>query len=318
MKFRTCVTILLSLVLLGTALAQPLGFGAARQGSVLYASGSAIAKLASKYEDIDLRMRSHRSTTQFIPLVNSGELAFGFANAMELQFAFEGRKIFADRGNPNLRLVSVMYPLLLTLATRADESSVQTLSDLKGLRVPGEYRGAPVGRILVDAMLANGGLTSDDVNIVPISSFHDGTEAFASGRADAVLVILGAGFVAEVERRAGRLRALSMEDNEPAVAAMRTHIPVASLTRVEPSSRFIGIDRPMNVMTYNLYVFTHDGVAEETVYKVARVLYERQEELARIARVFNGFKPERMAQEIGVPYHPGALRLFLEKKLKMH
>ena len=92
------------------AAAAPLGFAAARQGSILYSTGGAIAKVVKQTADIDLRMRSHQSTTQYMPLVDSGEMAFGLANTLELQFAYQGVKLFEGKPHTNLRTVGVVFP----------------------------------------------------------------------------------------------------------------------------------------------------------------------------------------------------------------
>lgn len=310
------MTVLLSVVLVahGVAVAQPVGFAVARQGGPLYAAGSAIAKLAKRYEDLDLKIRSHQSTTQYMPLVDSGEMAFGLANAMELQFAYEGTKLYEGLRHENLRVVGAVFPTWSTLGLRASDSASVSgnIADVRGLRLAGVYDGAPIGRLLTDAYLANAGMTTNDVEIVPTSSFRDSVELFVSGRIDAVIVVIGSGFFADLEQRAGKLLLLSMNDEPQAVKAAQEHIPVAKIRRIEPAPRLTGVDRPIKVMSYNFLLFANADVANETVYKMARIIQDRRSELGQLAPIFQSPNPG-VADKIDVPYHPGAIRFFKEK-----
>jgi len=299
------------------AVAEPLGFAVARQGGPLYASAGAISKLAKRDEGIDLRLRSHQSTTQFLPVVDGGELAFGMANAMELRFAYDGVKLFEGRRLENLRVVGVLFPTHITMALLAADSETMNgnIDNLRNKRLPGGYSGAPVGELLINASLANAGLDEADVEKVPVTGFTDGMEYFVTGRVDAAMVILGAGFVADMERRAGKLRLLSLNDDDDSVRALEQQIPVARITPMKANPRLVGMDRPINVMTYNFLVFANRNTPEDAVYKIARILYEQQPELAKLAPMFRLSNPENIVEDIGVPYHPGAIRYYRENSI---
>ena len=66
------------------AQAQTRGFGTMNPGTLSNNIGSAIAKLMVEKLKIEARIQPHRGTTDYVPLINSGELDFGISNSPEL------------------------------------------------------------------------------------------------------------------------------------------------------------------------------------------------------------------------------------------
>src|SRR3989304_4631131 len=67
----------------------------------------------------------------------------------------------------------------------AKDSSIGTVADLKGKRVPSDFPGIPIVRLNATALLASAGLTFDDVVKVPVSDLVANYQAFLEGRTDA-------------------------------------------------------------------------------------------------------------------------------------
>ena len=95
---------------LGSAKAQPVGLGTSPQGTLTYAIGAAVAKVLGETGNIQSRVQPSSGTGTMIPLVNSGEIDFGFANTLELYDAFHGVGTFDKRPNPKLRTVGGDLP----------------------------------------------------------------------------------------------------------------------------------------------------------------------------------------------------------------
>ena len=75
----------------GSAQAQTRGFGTMNPGTLSNNIGSVIAKLMVEKLGIQARIQPHRGTTDYVPLINSGELDFGISNVIEISNAFHGK-----------------------------------------------------------------------------------------------------------------------------------------------------------------------------------------------------------------------------------
>jgi TRAP-type uncharacterized transport system substrate-binding protein len=50
----------------------------------------------------------------------------------------------------------------------------------------------------------------------------------------------------------------------------------------------------------------------DLVYNIVKTLHDNKEDLVKGAPVFRGFDPKGMTEEIGVPWHPGAIKYYTE------
>ena len=124
------------------------------------------------------KLLSRTITTDSVdPMINNGELDFGFANAVEVGFASTGTGTYAGKPNKKLRLVGTMFPLKTGLMVVAD-TGINTIADLKakasGLRIASEYKGSTIIPYYIEGGLANGGMKYDDFIKVPVSNFVKG------------------------------------------------------------------------------------------------------------------------------------------------
>jgi TRAP-type uncharacterized transport system substrate-binding protein len=94
---------------------------------------------------------------------------------------------------------------------------------------------------------------------------------------------------------------------------MRKFIPVAYATEVKPGKGRAGVDEPTWVYAYDYLVLANDKVADDVVYKLAKLMHDHQKELAANFGALSGFDPNRMAKDMGpVQFHPGAIKFYKE------
>jgi uncharacterized protein len=57
----------------------------------------------------------------------------------------------------------------------------------------------------------------------------------------------------------------------------------------------------------------NDKVADDVVYKLAKLMHDHKKELAANFGALNGFDPDRMAKDMGpAKFHPGAIKYYKE------
>lgn len=282
------------------------------QGSIFYSASVTLGKILDEKLKMQVRVQPMGGSSTYIPLLNRGEVDFGLTNVDDSVKAYKGAGHF-KRPNPDLRLAVALFPLTLGVIVPAD-SPVQKVADLKGKRMPSGYRSQVTGVVLQNAVLANGGLTMKDIRPVPAPSLFAGVDLLAEGKVDAATISIGTAqgqrAHAELASRGG-IRFLNLDDSPAGIAAIRKYLPARPL-KVMPAKNRIGIVGPTTVMAYTIFFTTNAKMPDDVVYNVVRTLSVSREEMMKGTPALAGFDPKRMTEEIGVPWHPGAIRFYRE------
>jgi TRAP transporter TAXI family solute receptor len=293
------------------ASAQIYSLGTGKQGFFTYSAGAAIAKVAAD-GGLNLRIKPFGGTSAYVPGVNAGEQQFGLANELETHYAVTGEVIYKDKKQEDLRVVAVLTPLYSEFFVRAD-SPIKKIADLKGKRVPTDYASQRVLDVLTRGTLANGVLSYDDIQKVPVPNVVGGADEFAKGNADVFMFALGSGKVAEVDAQVGGVRVLPVDPSPEAMARLRKIIPVAYATQVTPGKGRAGVTEPAWVYAYDYLVLANNKVADDVVYTLTKLMHDHKAELAANFGALGGFDPKRMAKDMGpVQFHPGAIKFYKE------
>jgi TRAP transporter TAXI family solute receptor len=224
----------------------------------------------------------------------------------------QGIAIYQGKPNPKVRAVAIMVPFYAAMFVRKD-SDIKSIADLKGKRVPSEYTSARTLVQLVSGYLANGGISYDDVQKVPVPSVPAGADAFAEGKADAFMFALGSAKVAETAAKVGGLRALPISDKPDAVKRLRDVVPVAYAIKVEPGKGRVGVEEPTMLYAYDYLVLASAAASDDAAYKLAKAMHDNKAALAAGFGPLAGFDPKRMVKELdGIEWHPGAIKYYKE------
>lgn len=313
---KLLATIALGAVAFGPqAVAQPLGLGSSPQGTLTYTLAATVSKVLAEQAKIPSRVQPSSGTGAMIPLVNSGEIDIGFCNTLELYESFHGTGTFDKRPNPKLRAVAVIFPLRTGLFVRND-SPIKTIADLKGKTAANGFTSQEIIQTTVDAMLATGGLTAKDMRTVLVPNLIRGVDEFMAGRVDMTTFALGGAKVSEADASVGGIRYLDLGNDPAGVAAMQKIFRNSYVQRVEPAPNLPGVRAPLYTMHYDYTVFAGADVPAERVKAVVKAIAENKDALAQGLPLFRGMRTERMFNQIGVPYHEGALAYFKEQGIQ--
>ena len=297
----------------GAASAQVVSMATGAQGTLAYNSGQAVAVVANE-NGITVRTQP---LVGYMPLLNSGEVDFGFVNGAEAEFAYTGTGNF-DREHPDVRLVGTMFPLTTGIMAPCD-LGLQSVADLEGrgdLRIASEYTSSTIIPFYIEGILASGGMTYEDFETVPVSSFVDGIDALGGGLVDVALVSLnaGAGQQAAVQLQdRGGLCYISMDDSEEGFAAYADVLPTGQIRAMPQNENINGLqDWGANLIAVPWMLLASSSVDDETVHSLISVIHQNQEGLAASFGAFNNADFTNMAPANAMPYHPGALSYYAE------
>lgn len=285
-------------------------------GSVFYAIGSGLAKVASDAGFMQLGVQPYAGTSTFVPLLESGELDFGVNNAVDMGLVYRGPNFKIGGRNPfpagpNLRLVMRGAPLMIAPVVRRD-SPIKTVAEMKGKRVTGEYPANLAIWYNVFGWLASAGMTWSDVKVVPVPALNDGIDALVQGRADVSSYALNGAKVREADAAVG-VKHASIDCSPDGEKRLRTAVPGYYPRRVQKGEAF-GVAEDMCAVAYDIYVVAGKGVADALVEAMLRATWEHGDKLPPIHPIFKEWTRERFASpDITMPYHPAAVRFYKER-----
>ena len=305
------ILFLAALVLSGTAAAQQVSIGTSPQGTAGYSMGAALAKLMAEKTPYQARVQPFTGNSIALAGINQGEVDFSVVNEIEIVEALQGSGSYQGRKQQNVRLAAVLYPFTVAIMVKKD-APMQTIADLKGKRMTWGYTAQLTLKAVVGAMLANGGLTENDIQPVLVPNVNRGADDFASGKADAFFYALGAAKVTETDASVGGLRVLPLSEAPDAVARMKKALPQGYVYEVKPRPGLAGVTAPTKVLAYDYVLVAGKHVKDETVFRLLSAMAENKEILAASFGGFNAFDPARMAKPMEAEYHSGA-QMFLIK-----
>ena len=285
------------------ATAQTYGLATMPPGTLSHTTASAIAKVLKEKAGLNVLVQPTAGESTLIPLVARGEADIGIANIFEMERA--------TKLHPELRLIGSLHALRGAFWVRKD-SPMKTMADLKGKRVVMGFSAMRTIDPMIKALLATGGLTEADVKPVLVPNVVRGAEDFASGASDMFFFAFGAPKVREVDASVGGIRALEVP--EGGLAAAQKIVPQGYLSPAVPNPFFIGVEKPMPVYTWDNMLFTNAKVKDEVIVKIIETMEANKPDLIAVQPALRDFSANKLYKTYDLPYHPGALKYFTDKK----
>lgn len=284
------------------------------QGSAYYAVGSAVSSLVTQEDVARLLVQPTSGSSENVVLLNQGDVEFAILNTVELAWAQSGDVIFDGRRHEDLRLVSALFQFPIGIAVPAN-SDIHTLADLKGKRMPSGYASHLTIRYIQDAILNTAGLTSDDMQGLPVANYVQGMDMLGQGRVDAAVVGPTSGKAREIDSqlaRQGGIRFIPIENTDEALKLMQDVFPGAQHRVLSKASELPGVTDDVNVMSWSGFLATNVNVPENVVYEITKTISENTGTLAEATPTLRQLTPDNMLERHPVDYHPGAERYYRE------
>lgn len=281
-------------------------------GSLFNALGTGIATVISRNTPMTIRVQPFAGPPSWLPTMGTGETEMGILTGADAVASYRGIVLYKKRYK-NTRLLLVGGPLQLGFYV-AKKSSIKTLADLKGKKIPTDYPGMPIVMLSSTAALASVGLSYKDIVKVPVSDFVAGGRAFLEGRTDAGWLSMRAPITKEANARiSGGIRLLSV-DASPEGAKRMADVYPGSYPSVIKKGKVIGAFSDVAVLTNDTYLVVSKDFSDEAAYAVVKSLWDNYKELGAAYGALRSWRPGRMVKLGAVlPYHPGAIKFFKEK-----
>jgi len=237
--------------------------------------------------------------------VEEGKADIGFGNSISTVDAIKGNKPFT-KAHDNVCNIATLYPQYYQLVVPAD-SGINSVKDLKGKGVTTQQRGN-TGELITQQILQVNGLTYNDVKMSFVS-YTDSVNQMKDGHATAfgLGTTIPAGSVMDVAA-ARDIKLLDLSGN---LDAMRKINPGYTLVNV-PKGTYPKQDNDIKVIGYATHIVASCKIPAETAYTMTKTIAQNVGNLQAIVKAISGLDAKKMAEDIGVPFHPGAAKYYKE------
>ena len=296
------------------AQAQTVGIVTTPAGSFSNSAGQAIAKVLVDKAKLRTVVQAQASTG--FDEVETGAADFNLTNSFDGTFYTTGTGEYQGQGaKPTMRYAGALIPYRVAMHVRAD-SPIRTIADLKGKRVSSEFNAQKTIARIIEAHLANAGLTWKDVNGVPSPNVVRHAEDFMSGKVDVMFFALGSAAIKQANAAVGGVRVLEVDTAPEAIKRAQALIPGAYVMQVAPHPSIDGVGKPTHLIAFDMVLMTNAKVKDDVVYRTVKALHDNKQDLVATFPPFALFQPQNLGKPLqDVRFHPGAEKFFKEAGL---
>jgi TRAP transporter TAXI family solute receptor len=237
--------------------------------------------------------------------VDEGKADVGFGNSISTVDGLKGVAPF-PKPTQNVCNVATLYPQYYQMVVRAD-AGVNSIKDLKGKAITTQQRGN-TGELITAQLLKVNGISYNDVKMSFVS-YTDSVTQMQDGHA--VAFALGTTIPSGAVMDLAAARDIKLLDLSDQLAAMRKLNPGYTLVTV-PKGTYPKQDSDVKVIGYATHIVASCKLPEDTVYRMTKAMAQNIPSLAAVNKAMEKLTPKDMAEDIGVPFHPGAAKYYKE------
>ena len=316
-----CAALLASLVL---SLAAPLGAQAQNlsiatggTGGVYYPMGGGIASVLSKHvPGMQATAEVTGGSVDNLKLIASGKPYVGFTMTDAGQDAYRGEDKFKGNKVP-LKTLMILYPNRMHVVS-VEGRGIAKMADLKGKRVSTGSPGSAT-EVMAFRLLEAAGIDKDkDVKRERLG-VAESVNAVKDGKIDAFFWVGGLPTAGVTDLANTPGTKLKMVDHAEAVAAMNKKFGNLYVEDVIPKDTYRGMDADNKQATVMNILVAHEDMDEKTAYNIVKTIFDKRDDLIAVHKEAANFKLENQkAAATPIPFHPGALKFFAEKGVKVN
>ena len=316
MKLFKIIVITLSFMW-ASAQAQNISIATGGTGGVYYPMGGGLAAmLSSKVPGMSATAEVTGGSVDNLKLIGTGKPYVGFSMADAAKDASVGDDKFKDKPI-DLRTLLILYPNLMHVAT-VESTGIKTMKDLKGKRIS---TGAPgsATEVMAFRLLEAAGLDKDkDVKRERLS-VAESVNAVKDRKIDAFFWVGGLPTAAVTDLANSPGMKIVMVDTAAEVPAMNKKYGNLYFPTVIPKATYSGMAKDNKVAAVANILVVNANMSNEDAYKIVKAIFDNQVDLVRSHAEYINIKLDsQKANATPVAYHPGALKYFKEKGIKVN
>jgi TRAP transporter TAXI family solute receptor len=230
--------------------------------------------------------------------------------------AYKGQDKFTGKPVP-VRTLMVMYPNRMHVVS-IEGRGVAKMADLKGKRVS-TGSGGSATEVMAFRVIEAAGLDKDKDMKRERLGVAESANALKDGKIDAFFWVGGLPTAAVSDLAHSPGTKIKMIDHADLVGKMNQKYGNLYVQDRIPKETYKGMEADNRQATVMNLLVAHQNMDETTAYNILKAVFEHRDELIRVHKEAENFKLEnqKTAAAGGIPWHPGAIRYFKEKGVKL-
>lgn len=278
------------------------------QGGSWYPVGGAIKAIVERENpEIDITVTPGAGVANVVG-VDAGRFAIAFANSTSTVDSLTGKEPFR-KASTNVCNLGILYPQYFQIVALAD-SGIKTVADMKGKRLTTQQVGN-TGEFLTRELLETAGLTFDDLDSVSNTSYSDSASQMKDGQAD--FFTLGTSLPAGAIMDLASARDIVLVDVDEETFQFFKDKNAAFQRREVAAGSYPGFDETVHAISYDTHMIAACDYDGDVVKAVLAAVADNNESFAAVTKSMANLTVEKMATDIGVPFHPAAKEFYAER-----
>ena len=305
-------------LLAGAALAQQktLAITTGGTGGVYYPLGGGLANVISK------NLPGYQATAEVtggsvdnLKLIGSGQSEIAFVMADAALDAYKGDDKFKG-AKVAVRTLMVLYPNRMHVVT-VEGMGIEKMSDLKGKRVstgsPGSATEVMAFRVIEAAALDK----DKDMRRERLGA-AESVNAIKDRKIDAFFWVGGLPTAAVTDLGATPGVKIKLVDHSDTVDKMNAKYGELYVTDTIPAKTYPGQEKDNTIATVQNILVTDDKMSDDLAYKLTQIIFDKKADLVAVHQeAANIDYKYQLKDNSPVPWHPGALKYYADKGVKM-
>ncbi len=299
-----------------SAQAQNLSIATGGTGGVYYPLGGGMAAVLSKYvPGMQATAEVTGGSVANLQLIGTGKPYLGMTMADATLDAYKGEDKF--KGKPvAVRTLLVMYPNRMHVVT-IDGTGISKIADLKGKRVSTGSAGSAT-EVMAFRVIEAAGLDKDRDMKRERLGVAESVDAIKDRKIDAFFWVGGLPTAAVTDLANTPGVKIKLIDHASLVPAMNKKYGNLYVADVIPKTMYRGMDADNQQASVMNLLVASEKMDDKTAHDIVKAVFEHKDELVRVHKEAENIKLEsQKASASPVPWHPGAVKYFAEKGIKI-
>src|SRR6267142_2356524 len=285
-------------------------------GGVYYPLGGGLANVLSKtIPNLQATAEVTGGSVDNLKLINSGQSELAFVMADAALDALNGEDKFKGSKVP-VRTLMVLYPNQMHVVT-IEGTGIDKLADLKGKRVSTGSPGSAT-EVMAFRVIEAAGLDKDKDMKRERLGAAESVNAIKDRKIDAFFWVGGLPTAAVTDLANTPGVKIKLVDHAEVVPAMNQKYGNLYISDAITKDVYHGMEKDNKIATVNNLLVAHQNMDDKTAYSIVKAVFDHKDDLVRTHKEAENIKLENQKKDASpVPWHPGAVKYFAEKGIKV-
>jgi TRAP transporter TAXI family solute receptor len=299
------------------AQAQNYSIATGGTGGVYYPLGGGMAAVFSKHiPGMQATAEVTGGSVANLQLIGTGKPYIALTQADAAIDAVKGQDKFSGKPIP-VRTLAVLYPNRMHVVS-IEGTGVTKIADLKGKRVS-TGSGGSATEVFAFRVIEAAGLDKDKDMKRERLGVAESASALKDRKIDAFFWVGGlpTAAVSDLANSPGaKIRMIDIAHLVPAMTKKHGNIYIKDVIE---KSVYKGMETDNQAATVTNLLVVHQNMDDKTAYNIVKAVFDHRDELIRVHKEAENIKLENQKTEASsIPWHPGAIKFFAEKGVKIN